>query len=359
MALQNLHIKDFRNIADQTWALAPGLNVLEGENAQGKTNYLEALYYLANGRSFRVSEGENLIRFEQSNAELRAQWSDEGLEHRLRIRIFPEGRKVEYQQKEIVRLAPVQSQLRVLIFTPDSSMLFRSSPTLRRRYLDHAISLQLPGYSSLLSRYQRVLRQRNQVLEMGGGYELETTFNIQWAETTLAVMEEREKYLQALKVPWRERVYRLLGESPEIEWRWDGPLYRRGAQDLDALLSVLEEVRQEERRRGQSLLGPQRDDLSILWANRPVKEVASQGQQRMLVIALKLAEADLFQAQHGKSPVFLLDDLGSELDSRHQGLLLEILGELKAQTVLTSAQQGAFSALHARTFRVQSGLLSE
>lgn len=359
MAVETLHIKEFRNIADQAWNLAPGLNVLEGENAQGKTNFLEALYYLANGRSFRVSEGESLIRFGQPSAELRALWSSDGLEHRLRMRLFPEGRKVEYQQKEVVRLTPIQAQLRVLVFTPDSSMLFRSSPTLRRRYLDHAISLQFPGYSSLLSRYQRVLRQRNQVLEMGGGSELETTFDLQWAETALALMEERRRYLQALEVPWRERVQWLLGESPEIEWRWDGPLYRKGAQDLDSLLSVLEEVKFDERRRGQSLLGPQRDDLAILWTNRPVKEVASQGQQRMLVIALKLAEADLFQAQYGKPPVFLLDDLGSELDSRHQGLLLEILGELKAQTVLTSAQKGAFSTLHARTFWVQAGRLSE
>lgn len=359
MALEQLHIRDFRNIAVQDWRLAPGLNVLEGENAQGKTNFLEAVYYLANGRSFRGSEAENLIRFACQHAELRAAWSHEGLDHRLTMRIFPEHREVEFQKKSIVRLAPIQATLRVLVFTPDSSMLFRSAPLTRRRYFDHAIAVQRPAYAGLLSRYQRVLRQRNLLLEQGGAVELEESFDRQWAESALALMQEREIYLETLRGPWRERFRHLLGETLELEWRWCGPLYERGAQDLEGLLEALAAVKAEERRRGRSLLGPQRDDLSITLAGHPIKEIASQGQQRMLVIALKLAEADLFQAQSGRAPVFLLDDLGSELDLRHQGLLLEMLGDLKAQTLLTSAQQGAYAALHARTFSVREGRLYE
>lgn len=359
MALEKLQIFNFRNIAAQEWPLAPGLNVLEGENAQGKTNFLEAVYYLANGRSFRGCDPETLIRFGCDHADLRAAWSQEGLEHRLAMRIFPERREVEFQKKPIVRLAPIQATLRVLVFTPDSAMLFRSPPLARRRYFDHAIAVQRPAYAALLSRYQRVLRQRNLLLERGGASELEEGFDQQWAESALAVMREREAYLETLRVPWQERFRHLLGGSADLEGSWSGPLYERGAQDLESLLAVLEEVKPEERRRGRSLLGPQRDDLAVSLSGHPIKEIASQGQQRMLVIALKLAEADLFQARSGLAPVFLLDDLGSELDSRHQGLLLEILGELHAQTLLTSAQQGAYAALHARTFSVREGRLIE
>lgn len=359
MALEALHIRDFRNIAGQDWELAPGLNVLEGENAQGKTNFLEAVYYLANGRSFRGSESENLIRFGRERAELKAAWSHEGLEHRLAMRLTPQGREVEFQGKTIVRLAPVQASLRVLVFTPDSAMLFRSPPQARRRYFDHAIAVQRPGYASLLSRYQRILRQRNQVLERGGPPELLASFDRQWAEGALALMRERGAYLEALRGPWARRFQDLLGETVDLNWHWAGPLCERGALDLEGLLETLEGVRAEERRRGLTLLGPQRDDLAATLGGHPLKEIASQGQQRMLVIALKLAEADLFQAQSGRAPVFLLDDLGSELDARHQGLLLDMLGELKAQTLLTSAQQGAYAALHARTFTVREGRLSE
>lgn len=359
MALEALHIRDFRNIVAQDWEPAPGLNVLEGENAQGKTNFLEAVYYLANGRSFRGSESESLIRFGCERAELRAAWSHEGLGHRLAMRLFPQGREVEFQKKPIVRLAPVQASLRVLVFTPDSAMLFRSPPQARRRYFDHAIAVQRPGYATLLARYQRVLRQRNQLLERGGPADLEASFDRQWAESALALMQEREAYLEALSGPWRGRFQELLGEAAELRWRWAGPLYERGALDLEALLEALEAVKPEERRRGLTLLGPQRDDLVATLERHPLKEIASQGQQRMLVIALKLAEADLFQAQSGRAPVFLLDDLGSELDARHQSLLLGMLGELQAQTLLTSAQQGAYAALHARTFSVREGRLNE
>ncbi|MCE9625881.1 MAG: DNA replication/repair protein RecF [Deltaproteobacteria bacterium] len=338
MSIEELHFRDFRNIQEQVWNLVPSLNVLEGENAQGKTNFLEAVYFLANGRSFRGTEYAGLIRFGASETQLHGRWSHEGLESRLDMKILPEGREAKFQGKAIVRLAPVQAGLRVLVFTPDSSTLFRSPPQARRKYFDHAISVQRPAYATALSRYQRVLRQRNQLLEHGGDPTLEAAFDLQWAECALAVMKERESYLEEIRGPWRRRFRDLLGSEEALDFQWRGELTAVPNLETEALLKALDGVRREEKRRGRSLLGPQRDDLQVTFAGHPVKEVASQGQQRMLVIALKLAEADLFQAQSGKSPVFLLDDLGSELDARHQGLLLRILGALKAQTLLTTAQ---------------------
>lgn len=357
MAIEQLQLRDFRNIAEQEWAPAPGLNVLEGENAQGKTNFLEAVYVLANGRSFRGSEAESLIRFGRDSAELKARWSHEELEHRLAVRLLPEGRELKFQGKEITRLAPIQATLRVLVFTPDSSMLFRSAPLTRRRYFDHAIAAQRPGYDETLARYQRVLRQRNQLLEQGGDADLEASFDLAWAEAALAVMREREAYLDELRAPWRERFRELHGTETPVDGTWTGPLSGGGVPDLAAALAAVEQIKPQERRRGRSLLGPQRDDLSLSLGGHPVKEVASQGQQRMLVIALKLAEADLFQARSGRAPVFLLDDLGSELDARHQHRLLDMLGALRAQTLLTTAQAGAYAGLGARTFQVKEGRL--
>ncbi len=145
----------------------------------------------------------------------------------------------------------------------------------------------------------------------------------------------------------------------KLGFHWEGPLLlQEGIPSLASLLHQLESVRDQEFRYGRTLLGPQRDDLGVSFGNHPVRELASQGQQRLLVIALKLAEADLFQARSGRPPVFLLDDLGSELDERHQRLLLDSLSELRAQSLLTTAQQGAYAALHANTFRVFQGQLS-
>ncbi|HEX5034187.1 MAG TPA: DNA replication/repair protein RecF [bacterium] len=358
MAIQALTIRRFRNLEDQNFLPSAGLNVLEGDNAQGKTNLLEAIYYLANGKSFRAAELPNLIRFDSASAELSACWEQEGLDYRLEVQLRPEGRELKFQGKPIVRLAPVQSSLRVLVFTPDSSQLFRLAPLSRRRYFDHAIAVQSPSYASALSRYQRVLRQRNHLLESGAPSHLLEPFDRQWAETAAELLSERRAYLERLLPIWKKRWRALSGEDWRLSAAWAGPVAESRIGDPEALLEALTEVGAEERRQGRSLLGPQREDLVLALEDHPVREAASQGQQRMLVIGLKLAEADLFRENSRRAPVFLLDDLGSELDERHRRLLLESLGEIEAQTFLTSAQSGAYAALHARNFRVESGRIS-
>ncbi|HCU23518.1 MAG TPA: hypothetical protein DF383_00760 [Deltaproteobacteria bacterium] len=357
MPLRRVLLKNFRNIEAQDWELKLGLNVLEGENAQGKTNFLEALYYLANGKSFRIPDTSSLIRFGEGQAELSAEVLQSDLTKQLLVKLRPELREFYLQGKPLSRLAPVQECLRVLVFTPDSSALFRGAAGIRRRYFDHAIAVHRPAYGPLLSRYQRILRQRNQLLESGGPAELEAGFELQWQESAWALMQERAAYLQELRDPWRRNWRALCGEDWPLEMAWEGPLYHNGPPSLENLRAALEKVRAEERRRGRSLLGPHRDDLTAKLSGHPLREAASQGQQRMLVIALKLAEAELFQARSGMGPVFLLDDLGSELDARHQRRLLEILGEIQAQTVLTTTQRKAYAALSARTFQVKEGRL--
>ncbi|HKX11707.1 MAG TPA: DNA replication/repair protein RecF [bacterium] len=358
MAIQALTLRNYRNLEDQEFLPGPALNVLEGDNAQGKTNLLEAIYYLANGKSFRAAEIENLIRFGAAGANILSRWEQESLEYRLEVQLRPEGRELKFQGKPIVRLAPVQANLRVLVFTPDSSQLFRSAPLTRRRYFDHAIAVQNPGYASALSRYQRVLRQRNHLLESAASAHLLEPFDRQWAETAAELLAERRAYLLRLLPIWKRRWQALSGEDWKLSASWQGPIDERRVEDPEALLEALAEVGAEERRQGRSLLGPQREDLALSIEGHSVREAASQGQQRMLVIGLKLAEADLFRENSRRSPVFLLDDLGSELDERHRRLLLESLGEIEAQTFLTSAQRGAYAALHARNFRVESGRIS-
>jgi DNA replication and repair protein RecF len=358
MPIQALSILNFRNLEPQEFQPAFSLNVIEGDNAQGKTNLLEAIYYLANGKSFRATESQSLIRFDAGQAELGARWEQEGLEYRMELRLGPEGREVKFQGKAIVRLAPVQESLRVLVFTPDSSQLFRSAPLARRRYFDHAIAVQSPSYGSALNRYQRVLRQRNHLLESGAPTHLLEPFDRQWAENAHELMAERRAYLEKLLPVWRKRWRALSGEDWRLSARWDGPIAEARVRNPEALLEALGEIHSEERRQGRSLLGPQREDLVLSLEEHPVREAASQGQQRMLVIGLKLAEADLFREKSRRSPVFLLDDLGSELDERHRRLLLGSLGEIEAQTFLTTAQSGAYAALHARNFRVESGRIS-
>jgi DNA replication and repair protein RecF len=352
-----LSIQNFRNIERQEWELSPGLNVLEGENAQGKTNLLESLYFLANGRSFRTQEALSLIRFGSTAAQLQANIGHGSLTSLLEMNLDEAGKKIRLQGKALSGMATVYKVLRVLIFTPESTALFRSAPSVRRRYFDLATGVHRSGYSELLGRYARVLRQRNRLLEQGRPPEELEPFDHQWAELVRLIMAEREEHLRELLPLWQERLAMLAHFHIPLSARWEGRLSREEHPDEAALLRALRDRSAEERRYGRTVLGPNRDDLAVYFGSQWVREVASQGQQRILTIALKLAEADLFAAKTGLSPIFLLDDVGSELDLRHMGQLLEILAGIHAQTVLTTARSGSFASLRARTFRVEAGRL--
>ncbi len=356
MPLHSLHIQNFRNVENLHWDLAPGLNVLEGENAQGKTNLLEVIYLLANGRSFRTKEWTSLIRFQQDGSRLRGTWEEGGLSTALEIQLKPEEKIYYCQGKPLRSLAKVHEFLRALVFTPDSSSLFRVSPQARRRYFDQAVELHQAPYGSLLRRYQRILRQRNQCLEGGGPADVLQSFDAQWAEAAHQVWLARAEYLQELLPFWKARFEDLSGMPLTLSAQWSRNVAGPWEQP-ELLQEGIRRLYPQERRRGRTLWGPHRDDLKVQFSNHAVREVGSQGQQRILVIALKLAEADLFRARHSRSPIFLLDDLGSELDEERQSRLIRLLAEIQAQTVLTTTRASAYRDLAGKTFHVKNGKL--
>ncbi len=355
MPVTKLTIQNFRNIEYIDWEPSLGLNVLEGENAQGKTNFLEAIYFLANGRSFRTSDETHLIQFGKDNAGLHGLLRQGDLESPIEVRFSLEKREVRFQGKALRGLAKLHEWMRVLVFTPDSCSLFRGTPFSRRRYFDHATTVQCAGYADLLQRYYRVLRQRNQILERGEvPPSLKESFDLQWAELASQVMQARHAYLEDLLPLWKMRLESLFRLAFPLEVRWEGRI-GEASPNPQTFLTKLEEFQEEERRYRVTLLGPQRDDLVARVEGALLREIASQGQQRMLVIALKLAEADLFQEKFRRAPIFLLDDLGSELDAGHLEKLLQVLGDLHAQTFLTTAQRGTYRPLRACTWEVRKG----
>jgi len=357
VALQSLLIENFRNIRALDWRLAPGLNILEGENAQGKTNLLEALYVLANGRSFRTSEATSLIQFGCESARLRGHWLKEELDTRIDLQIFPDEKRLSAQGKILKSYAKIHEYFRALIFTPDSSSLFRATPGLRRRYFDVAIGVHRPEYGATLARYQSVLRQRNRALELGVDEPTLESFDEQWADLAEPIWQIREAYLGELKPFWERRFAELSGMPIVLAPNWQRDAV--GAESIASreLMARLAGQRGAERRRCRTLWGPHRDDLRVDFSGHAVKEVGSQGQQRLLVIALKLAEADLFRKQWRRSPVFLFDDLGSELDQERQQRLIANLREMEAQTVLSTTDATAYRGLESRQWRVKNGEL--
>jgi DNA replication and repair protein RecF len=362
VALLHLHIQSFRNLRDIRWDVAPGLNVLEGENAQGKTNLLETIFFLANGRSFRNLSWEELIPWGETGAQWEGRVVSRELASEIRVKLGGAGKELELNGKALGTWRTIGPVFRVLVFTPESTALLRAAPVSRRRYFDHALSLLHPLYGSWLNRYQRLVQQRNQLLQMGlggGAAEALAAFDQQWAEQTQQISAARRTYLAELLPLWLGRIQQLSTTLPKLTARWEGPLGEEDLQTTETLLTALQSQRREELHAGHTLMGPHREDLQVFLGGHPARAVASQGQHRILTIALKMAEADRYRQTVGQSPVFLLDDLGSELDPQHLRHLLHLLDELNAQTILTTAQTGSLAPLKAPTYLVRAGEISK
>ncbi len=359
MSLKNISIKNFRNLCQLKLELGAGLNVLVGENGQGKSNFLEAVYYLANGKSFRGALREHLVREGEDGAILSADLLSEGLEFFIDLEIYGQERNLKLCGKSQHHWSKIRELFQVLVFTPDSTQLFRISPSVRRNYWDAALALQYPTVGTRLSDYQKVVRSRNRLLESGAPVSLCEPFDRQWAQLAFEIHQARIQYLEDLLPYWRKRLLEILRGNLDLQAQWVGTLASQPHSSPEWYGEILLRFRHEERRRCQTLVGPHREDLRVTLGGKGVKETASQGQQRLLVIALKLAEADLFLRHRGTPPLFLLDDLGSELDPGHLSLLLNTLGELRAQTLLTTSLGDSFKQLPARIFRVREGNIEE
>jgi len=333
--LHRLELLHFRNIAALELELqAPRLLVI-GANGEGKSNLLEAVELLTSLRSHRCSSDPDLIRQGEPTSRLRARTSEgDQLELELRRR---GGRRALRNGRSLERLIDLIGPLRSVGFSALDLELVRGEPAQRRQWLDRVVLQLEPIYGALLSRYGRLLRQRSQLLRRGLApterSALLDAFDQQMALVGTRLHRRRGRALERLEPLaqlWQER----LGGGKELLEL----LYRSGTR-LEAeatgtgeevwraaLLDQLLQQRSEEERLGQCLVGPHRDEIELLLGGAPARRYGSAGQQRTLVLALKLAELDVVHAVVGEPPLLLLDDVFAELDPRRQNLLLEAVG---------------------------------
>lgn len=341
-------MRQFRNIEALRLDLkAPRLLVI-GSNGEGKSNLLEAVELLGSLRSHRCSADRDLIRRGQASSLLAADCAEgDRLELELRHR---GGRIARRNNKPLERQHELIGPLRCVGFSALDLALVRGEPALRRQWLDRVVLQLEPVYAELLSRYGRLLRQRSQLLRRGlalaAQAELMEAFDQQMALVGTRLHRRRLRALRRLEplaAAWQERLSggkeqlclryqpgsRLEGEEAETPWR-------------EALQQQLREQRSEELRLGQCSVGPHRDEVALELGAVPARRYGSAGQQRTLVLALKLAELELVHQLWGEPPLLLLDDVLAELDPIRQQLLLEAVGE-GHQCLVSATHLGAFS----------------
>jgi len=346
--LHRLELLHFRNLQRLELDLeAPRLLVI-GRNGEGKSNLLESVELLGSLRSHRTGNDRDLVHHDQSSARVTALTVDgDRLDMDLRR---SGGRQVRRNGKTLQRQSDLLGSLRCVGFSALDLDLVRGEPALRRHWLDRVVLQLEPVYSELLSRFQRLLRQRSQLLRRGLPLQqrdsLLDTFDLQMAVIATRLHRRRRRalaLLAPLATAWHQTLsdgletlamgYRsgslLEGEEDETRWR-------------EALLIQLQEQRNEELRLGQCAVGPHRDDVSLLLDGQPARRYGSAGQQRTLVLALKLAELDLVGEVCGQPPLLLLDDVLAELDPVRQERLLAAVGQ-GHQCLVSATHLGAFT----------------
>lgn len=357
MYLQRLILHAFRNIGHADFSPDPGFNILWGENAQGKTSTLEGIYLLGHLKSFRGTRGAEMVREGSRESRVTGELVCRGARRQIELTVGEAGKNARIDGKEARRSAEFLGYLRPILFSPEEIWLVKGQPAGRRGLLDRAVFQADPGYLERAQQYQRCLRQRNRLLRE----ECRQAELVPWSEGLIQagarVRLDRIRYLHRL-LPRFCEVYRQISggrEEPALRY----PVETDSEEHLRAALGVeLERTLERERRIGQTLAGPHRDDPEFLVDGRPLRLFGSQGQQRTFLLAFKAAQVMDLEEQLGEPPLLLLDDMTSELDRRRQGFFFRFLLERKGQVFLTTTDLATLRGegiRQGRAFRVENG----
>ncbi len=329
--------RQFRNIEDQTIEFSPEINVIYGENAEGKTNAIEGIYLCSQGRSHRTFHEKDFIAFESEQASVRVVYETLARsEVSLGIKYLRSGGKVcDKNRVPVTKMSEFIGNFRTVLFTPEHLQIVKSSPQFRRRFLDSAISQISPIYIASLQRYTRALVQRNNLIALakdrGSADPSIEVWSLSLSKEAAIISKMRNDYVEKLGAAVSEIFSDMTSgrEKPEI--------YYRSYCDEDTYVKMFTSSIEREIRFGTTLFGPHKDDLDILLNSREAKNFASQGQQRSLALAFKLSEGELSKQESGEYPVFLLDDVLSELDeNRRDFIVSRISGR---QVIVTSCER--------------------
>jgi len=342
LIFQSIETHNFRNLDDQVVEPRERFVVLAGENAQGKTNFLEALHLICCQRSFFAIRNAEMISFGESSTKVSASVEALSLERKLEVSIGPSGKKVSLDGKQARGGDSSLKGLSVVLFTPDDLQVPRGGPALRRRMLDRSIAGVWPAYGVLVRDYQKVLQNRNKVLHRNDHTLLEV-YNEQLAQLGSRVVAGRRRYVQGIQDQFVEAFSQIIqsGVRGELAYRTTGEVDEAGDRidDLQqALLSQLQKNTRQDLARGSTSSGPHTDDLEFLLDGRNTRSFGSQGQVRTMVLSLRIAQITNTYEKLGFYPVLLLDDVSSELDDSRREYLFEFIAKISCQTILTTTR---------------------
>ena len=363
MECKRISIRNFRNIERAEIEFESGVNILCGENAQGKTNLLEAIHFTSLGKSFRTTHDEEMIRFGDEFCEVSLDFTDSVRRQNITVRMMAGKRKqIEHNRIKVSRVSDIVGTFRTVLFCPEHLSLIKEGPGERRNYLDIALSQLYPVYLKSLQRYNQILKQRNQLIR--AAEDDRATFDAtidMWSEQlateAATIAKYRYRYLKMADGHIERFFGEMTGEreKPSVVYVASSKQEPEAHEDVELIKSAYRKLLFEHHDReigaGSTLWGIHKDDIEILLNGKPARAFASQGQQRSLALAMKLAEGEVCAAVCGEKPVFLFDDVFSELDSTRRAYLSGKIGE--RQVIITTCEPSGIAG--GKLIKVENG----
>ncbi len=333
MYVTELTVVDYRNYTKQTVRFSDKINFIVGKNAQGKTNLLEAVYLCSVGKSARTPRDKELIRHDKDRAYIRLTVKKSYGEDKVEIVLDKNsGKRILVNGMPISRIGELMGVVSTVFFSPDEMRIIKEAPADRRRFMDIALCQMSRTYFYLLTRYNKVLAQRNKLLKSGAVDDALDVWDMQLAEVGARIIKTRRGFVENLSEVTRECHLYLTGGEETLDLGYES-IEGENIEEVKANFArALTSDREHDRLRGYTHSGPHKDDIAFKIGSEDIRSYGSQGQQRTASLALKLAEVEIMGGR-GEFPVLLLDDVLSELDISRQRRLMEKIKDY--QTIIT------------------------
>ena len=357
MYIRELVLSNFRNYEHAHIQFDKGINIFKGNNAQGKTNILESIYLCATARSHRTSQEKEVIKWGEEAAHIQINVKKRTFEDKIDFHLTSKGKSVAINRLPVNKLGELFGTLTVVMFSPEDLQLIKKSPKERRRFIDIELCQFDKLYYYSLRQYHKVLKQRNNALKQHYQVKDESIIEIwdmQLSQYAKEVITKRQEFIDQLNQISREIHLDISGGKEELEVIYE-PNVR--AEHLD---DKLLKYRSKDLMTQNTSVGPHRDDLKFLINGMDVRLYGSQGQQRTVVLSMKLAELKLMQQNLGESPILLLDDVLSELDDNRQKYLFSYTENTQTLITCTGVEQSVWNSQKiGKLFNVNNGIVIE
>ena len=362
MNVTEIFFKDWRNLAEVNLRLDEATNIFLGKNAQGKTNILEAINFASILKS-RAGKESEIIRWGETAAILRISFVKAGVSHMLAIEISSERKRRIFLDANPIRPRELIGKLNSVLFSPEDLFMFKSSPMVRRKFLDAQISQAAPIYFLELSRYSKLIELRNALLKKIRDDDAQANELDLWDEQLAAaadkVISKRLTSIYKLNFLANFVQQKISADAENLSVIYDLRGLDSKENIAENFLKSLRARRFKDIQRGSTSFGPHLDDLKFFVNGRELKLFGSQGQMRTTALALKLSELQFLKLETGEYPILLLDDVMSELDSERREMLLEFLRREKIQTLITATDRAYFPPkISAKIFSIKAGRLT-